>query len=244
MSHSSFVFITTIAGKETLKACLLARGLACQSLPLPAWLFVCVFVCLSEWPFLFLTFSLHLCLSFCHPPRPKKMSVAPQKRENNQLLWGELRNALTCKRISLFWNKRDSSFLIPAVLWRVFFVVQMTEWLMRNKSCSLFHSLCASLCPSSLWLTLSVSLHLPCPLFTFSVSVSLFFFSLLLPSFFLAFFNNPFPNGISDCLPFAGCYFYSCAIEVVLTFRCFFFIATSVDTVTEGVSQKHKFLQS
>lgn len=33
-------------------------------------------------------------------------------------------------------------------------------------------------------------------------------------------------------------------MEVVLTFRCFFFIATSVDTEGEGVSHKYKFLQS
>lgn len=149
--------------------CWLSGGLACGihpfSVDVPVSVFVCVFCCLSEWPFSYLSdFFLPIC-------NPLFMSLSPVHRKCH---WHckKGNKAMKCphKLMQFFILKKSFSIFIPTVLWRELFVVEMTEWLMQNKKKpSPFHFLYASLYPLFLWLTLStfVQLYLSLPLCCF-----------------------------------------------------------------------------
>lgn len=112
--------------------CWLSGGLACGihpfSVDVPVSVFVCVFCCLSEWPFSYLSdFFLPIC-------NPLFMSLSPVHRKCH---WHckKGNKAMKCphKLMQFFILKKSFSIFIPTVLWRELFVVEMTEWLMQNK---------------------------------------------------------------------------------------------------------------
>lgn len=208
--------IIIIAGKyETLRAYLLicwpAGGLTCQSVSLwmcqSEFLFATLFVCLSEWPFSYLSgfFPPFVTLCLCHPHSSIENVSGTTKKENN-LLEGKKKKTFIAKTVKcphmlmfvFILEQEDFSILILMLVCEGFSL--LFKWQMQNKTPSLFLSLYVSHCPLSLWLTLSVSLQLyltlllslspspfssPLPSFSFSIAFffSSFFLSVSVPSF-------------------------------------------------------------